>query len=350
MPASTATTAASGTTVEPEDATSCIHFVTNPECRRLPLHPKVSAFSSAWAAVDFQAGRAYVPPFSAKPGTNPFYETQDGSDPPLGELKVGAPYISQVINCNAAWGPSVCGTFGIQGKTLHLPVGMEPAGNSDHHYSYNDDAAQKEYDFWLVQGLATTSGATLEIGAGGACAWSGDGTNCSGSNATNIAGSLGSISEADFQRGELTLHATFGHAISFSALCADPSYVYPASASDGSNTNGSSACTGHTGTNGRPPEGTRVYLDMTDEQINALHLPAYVGAFWRTLDREHYGGFIADTNWSGAPGLSPAFQRDDFSQQAREAGVDPAAYAPVPIGLGTINMKTEIKFCSNGTC
>jgi hypothetical protein len=244
----------------------------------------------------------------------------------------------------------VCGSHGLQGATIAVPAGMEPAGNSDHHYSFNDDARQREVDFWLAQGLPTTSGATLTIGAGGVCPWSGDGTNCSGSNATNIAGSLGSIDEADYQRGEAGPNSSFGHAISFSALCADPSYVYPATASDGSNTNSSSACGGHTGANGRPPEGTRVYLDMSDAQVDAMSLPAYAKAWWRTLDREHEGGFIADTNWSGAPGLSPAYQRDNFSQQAREAGVTVAPYAAVPMSVGTINMAQSIKFCSNGTC
>jgi hypothetical protein len=338
-------------TAAPVDGTSCTHFVSNPVCHQLPAAPKVSAYSAAWAALDFQPGRNYVPSFSAKPGSDPFLESQDGSDPPLGELTSGGASLAVVVDCDAAsWGPYVCGNNGIENKTLNVPAGIMPAGNSDHHYSFNDDAAQKEYDFWLVQNIPTASGQTLHIGAGGVCAWSGDGTNCSGSNATNIAGSLGSITEADFVRGESGPNASFGHAISFSTLCADPSYVYPAVSSDGSNTNTSSACSGHTGTNGRPPEGTRVYLDMSDAQVDAMNLPAYAKAWWRTLDREHEGGFIADTNWSGAPGLSPAFQRDDFSQQAREAGVDPVPYAQVPIGLGTINMAQNIKFCSSGTC
>ena len=338
-------------TAAPVDASSCTHFVSNPICRQLPANPKVSPYSSAWAALDFQPGRNYVPSFNAKVGTDPFHESQDSSDPPLGELTRGGASLAVTIVCDeAAWGPYVCGAHGISNKTIDVPANMMPAGNSDHHYSFNDDAAQKEYDFWFVQNVPTAAGQKVHIGAGGVCDWSGDGTNCSGSNATNIAGSLGSITEADFARGESGPHGSFGHAISFAALCADPSYVYPASASDGSNTNGSSACAGHTGAHGRPPEGTRVYLDMSDDQVNAMNLPAYAKAWWRTLDREHQGGLIADTNWSGAPGLSPAFGRDDFSQQAREAGVNPVPFAQVPLGVGTIDMARDIKFCSNGTC
>ncbi len=338
-------------TAAPNDASSCTHFVSNPICRQLPARPNVSSYSSAWAALEFQSGHNFVPSFNAKVGPDPFHESQDGSDPPLGELTSGGASLSVVIACDAAaWGPSVCGANGIANKTLAVPANFMPAGNSDHHYSFNDDAARKEYDFWLVQNIPTGSGQTVHIGAGGVCAWSGDGTNCSGSNATNIAGSLGSITSADFARGEAGPHGSFGHAISFSTLCADPSYVYPASASDGANTNGSAACAGHTGSKGRPPEGTRVYLDMSDDQVDAMNLPAYAKAWWRTLDREHQGGLIADTNWAGAPGLSPAFGREDFSQQAREAGVNPVPFAQVPIAPGTIDLARDIKFCSNGTC
>ena len=338
-------------TAAPVDASSCTHFVSNPICKQLPARPSVSSHSGAWAALEFASGHNYVPSFNAKVGPYPFIESQDGSDPPLGELTSGGASRAVVIVCDAAaWGPTVCGSHGISNKTVAVPTDFMPAGNSDHHYSFNDDASRQEYDFWLVKNIPTAAGQAVHIGAGGVCAWSGDGTNCSGSNATNIAGSLGSITAADFSRGESGPHGSFGHAISFSTVCADPSYVYPATASDGANTNGSAACVGHTGSLGRPPEGTRVYLDMSDDQVDAMNLPAYAKAWWRTLDREHQGGLIADTNWAGAPGLSPAFGREDFSQQAREAGVNPVSFAQVPIGLGTIDMARDIKFCSNGTC
>jgi len=334
------------------DESSCTHFVANPVCHQLPAHPNVSANSSAWASLEFQPGRNYIPSFNAKVGPHPFADSSDSSDPPLDELTTGGASIPQVIDCDlSSWGRWACGQSGIQGKTLNVPAAMQPAGNSDHHYSFNDDRARGEYDFWLVRNVPGSPGSTLHMGSGGFCDWSRDGTACSGSNATKIAGSLGSITEADFVRAESNpVHGSFGHAISFATLCADPSFVYPATASDGTNTNGSAACNGHTGAHERPPEGTRVYLDRSDEQVDAMNLPAYAKAWWRTLDREHEGGFIADTNWSGAPGLSPAFQRQDFSQQAREAGVNPVPYAKVPLGVGTIDMARDIKFCANGTC
>lgn len=336
--------------ISASSSSGCPHFTSNPVCHTLPAHPNVSRYSGAWAALEFQSGRAYVPGFSTKPGGSPYYDSRDNSDPPLDELKSGGASISATIACDArsysAW---TCSAHHIGGKTIKLPSGFQPAGNSDHHYSFNDDAGQQEYDFWLVENLPSNGG-KLHMGGGGVCPWSGDGTGCSGSNATNIAGSLGSISEADFVKANTGWHGSFGHAIALQALCTDPSHVYPADASDGSTSNGYSACAGHTGANARPPEGTRVFLDMSDDQVNAMNLPAYNRAWWRTMDREHEGGFINDTTWSGGPGFSASYQRDDFSAQARQAGVNPVPYANIPINLGSIDMKNDIKFCANGTC
>lgn len=318
-------------------------------CHALPAHPSVSQYSDDWAALDFQSGRAYMPSFSAKPGDNPFKDSRDNSDPPFGEVQPGGGSISATIVCDAeSWSESVCASHHISGKTIKVPANMMPAGNSDHHYSFNDIAGQQEYDFWEVQNMPT--GGKLHMGGGGVCPWSGDGTNCSGSVAANIAGSLGSINAADFSRAYASWHGSFGHAIAFTALCNDTTYVYPATASDGSNSNTRSACKGHTGAHARPPEGTRLYLDVSDDQINAMDLPAYNRAWLRTLDREHEGGTITDTSWSEAPGISAKYQRDDFSEQARQAGVTPNAYAAVPINLGSIDLARDIKFCSNGTC
>ncbi len=126
--------------------------------------------------------------------------------------------------------------------------------------------------------------------------------------------------------------------------------MFPATYSDGSNTNGSSACSGHTYSGARPPEGTRWFIDMSDADINATNNAPYVKALLRTMDREHFGGIISDTNWSGAPGLTPQYDRGDFSFAAVEAGMPPQAYAQVPFTLNGISLRDTVKFCSNGSC
>jgi hypothetical protein len=322
-------------------------------CVPLPASPRVSPFSGAWASVNFQGGRNSIMGLTAKPGAHPFNDgSNDKADPPYEVVRADTATTPQVITCDAVpWAQWNCKTYGIADKTVDVPTDMEPAGNTDHHFSFGSTAAQGEYDFWLVQSRIATAHGKLHIGGGGFCPWAGDGTACSGSNATNIAGTLGTITAADFARGESDkAHGTFGHAIAFSVLCADAAHVWPANASDGKNTDSYPACSGHTGPNARPPEGTRLFLNLTDEQVDALDLHEYEKAFWRTVDKQHFGGLIVDTTWAGGQGLNPVFQRDDFTAVAQEAGIDPQPYADVPIRLGGIALQNDIKFCVDGTC
>ena len=329
--------------------TGCPHFATNPLCASLPAEPRVSSSSAAWASVVMQSGRAYFPNFNGyvPAGTT----SQNDGSLPLDELPAAAPRIAQMIDCDAVpWGVYTCKGSGIQGKMIDVPAIMLPAGNSDHHYSWNDEKAQGEYDFWLAPKHGS-SDATLHLGAGGFCRWSGDGTGCSGSTATNIASSLGTVHAYALKAAEADpVHGTLGYAIATSALCADPSWVYPANYSDGANTNGSPACAGHTANGQRPPEGTRWFLALTDAQIDATDNAPYVKALLRTMDEEHYGGFVSDTNWSGAPGLTPQYDRGDFRFAAAEAGVSTGAYGSVPFTLNGIDLASSVRFCSNGSC
>ncbi len=334
-------------------ASSCRHFVKNPICAVLPAAPQISPFSGAWAAVNFQSGRDEISGLTAKPGTRPFDDgSRDNADPPYELVTKDTATTPQRITCDAVpWAQWDCRNYGIADKTINVPSDMEPAGNTDHHFSFGSLAARGEYDFWLVQSRIAPANGRLHVGGGGFCPWAGDGTACSGSNATNIAGTLGSITAADFARARSNrTHGTFGHAIAFSVLCADAAHVWPANASDGKNTDSYPACAGHTGPGARPPEGTRLYLDLNDDQVDALNLHDYEKAFWRTVDKQHYGGIIVDTTWAGGQGLNPVFQRDDFSTEAQEAGIAPQPYAAVPIRRGSITLRNDIKFCINGTC
>ncbi len=340
----------------------CEHYRTNPICRPLPREPVISPYSHAWAAAEFQTGRDYFSSFGANTGImrlGPFTLSKDGSDPPVGHVTAGSAVVAQVVACDrAAWSSHTCEAQKMNGATVNFPVGAEPAGNSDHHYSWLDDVKRGNFDCWLCA-RPTSPGAVIHVGGLGFCPWDknapgdelGDGTSCSNATATNIETTLGSIAEADFSASaEDPVHGTFGHAIAFSALCADTTFVFPATASDGSNTNGTAACASYLGAHGRPPEGTRLFLDMSDEAVDALPLPSYNKAWLRTLDREHYGGIITDTNWDGAPGLSAAYRRDDFAPEARAAGVTPSPFAAIPIDLASVNLARDIRFCASGDC
>jgi hypothetical protein len=282
-----------------------------------------------------------------------FDDPSDGSEP-LEELAPGQATIPQKISCTAAsWSAYVCGISHLQGTTLNVPADMTPAGNSDHHYSYEDASAASgtggEYDFWLAK-QPGASGASMTVGGAGFCKWGTDGTGCSASTATNIATSIGGVDATLLQAAESNPNGTLGYAVSTSALCADPSFVYPANASDGANTNTSPACAGHTATGQRPPEGTRWYLNLTDDQINATSNAPYVKVILRTMDRQHYGGVIVDTTWSGAPGLSVQFHRGNYTFAANEAGIGISTDMLIPITTNGIDLQSDIRFCSNGTC
>jgi hypothetical protein len=309
----------------------------------------VSAQSSAWAALLFQSGRDSFGPIVMANVADPFTDTSDGSEP-LEELAPGAATVAQTISCGAvSWGPTMCGRDGLQGKVLNVPADMLPAGNSDHHYSYDDPNAGGEYDFWLATPPGA-AGSTLTVGGAGFCRWGSDGTNCSDATATNIATSIGDLDPALIQNAESSPNGTLGYAISATALCADTTYVYPASASDGFNTNSSPACAGALAAGARPPEGVRWFLNKSDADVNATNNPPYVKAILRTIDRQHYGGTIVDTNWSGAPGLSMNFHRGNYNFAATEAGLGYAQNITLPISTNGINPATDIVFCTNGTC
>lgn len=332
--------------------TGCPHFQTNPICIPLPASPKVSESSEAWQALLFQPGRVYFPSFNAIVPPNSSNDPRDGSLP-LDDLPAGGQTIAQVIDCDeVSWGVQTCTNNGakLQGKTIHVPSTMTVAGNSDHHYGWNDESKRGEYNLWLAK-TPGARGGKMHVGGSGFCPWSGNGTGCSGATATGLPISLGTVHAYALKAAEADReHGNLGYAIATTALCADPSWVFPATYSDGSNTNSTGACAGHLGPGQRPPEGVRWFLNKTDAQINATHNAPYVKVLLRTMDRQHYGGIITDTNWAGAPGLTPQFDRGDYSFAAREAGIEPVPFAHVPFTLEGIDLRTDVKFCTNGSC
>ncbi len=321
-------------------------------CHPLPSNPAVSVNSTVWSLLEFQTGHNSIGGMQISTAADQYLDPGDGTEP-LEQLVPGQATIAQKINCSvASYSAYVCGVTHLQGVTLDVPADMMPAGGSDHHYSYDDPSAAGsggEYDFWLAKPPGSPN-STMQVGGAGLCKWGSDGTACSGSTATNIATSLGGVDPVVLQAAESNPNGTLGYAISASALCADPSFVYPASASDGSNTNSSSACAGHTAAGQRPPEGTRWFLNLTDDQINATSNAPYVKVILRTMDRQHYGGVITDTNWSGAPGLAIQSRRGDYTFAANEAGIGIAKDMVIPITTNGIDLQSTVRFCSNGTC
>jgi hypothetical protein len=345
----TATPTSTPTSTQVTSTNQCVYFRSNPMCSPLPATKAVASNSGAWASLLFQSGHDALQSIEVTNSTAYVNDVNDGSEP-LYPLQAGTPAYTETIACNVvSWSAYVCGLTNQNGAVISVPANLVPASNSDHHASIADYLRGGEEDFWLFPTGGLTNNGTLNVGGAGFCSWSGDGTNCSGSTATNIATSLGGIDPADLKAAEAS-GGTLPYAISVSALCADPSYVYPATASDGSNTNSSSACSGHTGPGQRPPEGTRGFLNLTDAQVNATNNAPYVKVILRTMDAQHLGFTVTDTNWSGAPGLAPQYRKGDWTFAESEAGLPTSGVVSLPVTTNGINLSTQTVFCSNGTC
>lgn len=346
-PPAPAPSPSAGPTLAPgQNLVDCIDkFVSNPMCQPLPANPAIAPNSAAWSALEFQSGHQGFAPLGIGTGKG----SDDGSEP-ITDLPIGAPFASLVMSCDVeVYSAGTCASHGDpNGSTQQIPLNGYVAANSDHHLAVDNHAYAGEFDYWNAPFPIIFSG-TWHVGGAGFCPWSGNGTGCSGSTATNIVTSMGAITQDLLTKAESTPNGTLPYALGASVLCGDPTYVFPATSSDGSNTNTSSACVGHTGAGQRPPEGTRWFLNLTDDQVNATNNAPYVKAILRTINKQHFGGTITDTNWSGAPGLAMQYHHDPFTPQAIEAKLTGTNFE-LPITTNGIDLSTEIIFCSNGTC
>jgi hypothetical protein len=169
----------------------------------------------------------------------------------------------------------------------------ENGGNiGDAHFAIVDSGTGMEYDFWRTQWPPKNG--VLTIGWGGECPLSGNGIVACGATATSTAISLGIIRAKDLvaavQNG-----GTLPYALQTAIKCTNKA-VAPFLTSDGS-------------TPGCPPEGARVYLAMHDSDVNASGVSGILQAILRTIDEDHYGMFVTDTN-GGEDGFSLTMESD----------------------------------------
>lgn len=316
-------------------------------CRPLPAHPQVSPFSATWVAEQAQPGtQPFIPPIGVVDARHA--DPNDSALPLYADP--GTAGIPHTVHCGGVkWSAYVCDKYHMNGVTVRIPRGAFPEGGSDHHLSVEDDARAREFDFWGASEPSDVPGSPFDTLTAGQCPYDGDGTDCSGATATNIATSLGRIDPALLIAREHDPHGTLPYAIATVLLCAAPEWVYPATGSDGANTNATPACHDHLGRDGRPPEGVRWFLDLSDAEIDATANAPYDKVILRTLDREHYGGTVTDTNWAGAPGPVLVTLRDGWEPLYREVGAAPGSRG-VPVTTLGFDLTQKMKFCTNGTC
>ncbi len=220
------------------------------------------------------------------------------------------PLVIVTVDCNiVSWGPYTCVTKGQNPNSLlttteQLPEELIVEGTTDAHFSYGNTTLRQTFSCWLCatpsgepkNPVKLTAGGTLNVGTAGACSWDGDGTGCSGSYATNIAGDLGDLDPLEILAALQQPDGYIHHAIKIFPVCNGTTFVAPATAGDGQCFKGSGGA--NISTSAGLPEGSRGLYPSTFAQIDAMNIPDYQKVILRT---EHmYGVVDSDTGWGGS--------------------------------------------------
>ncbi len=258
--------------------------------QKIPHDPSVNPNSSAWLA---RLGTLSLGKFQfAAPGASDI--SQDYGYP-IYPMSARAPGAMRVrIHCTAGWG-----RCGVEGQTVYVTPRELPedggAPGEDSHLTLIDAEARVEYDLFGV--LWPPKDGTLTAAWGGPCALDGDGYDghgC-GATATGTPLSIGIIRARDLLLAAKTPNGALPYALQTAVKCTNGK-VPPMTGSDG-----------HTA--GCAPQGSRVYLAMHDAQVDAGSDSPIEKALLRTIDEDHFGMIISDTN-GGQDGFSLQSESD----------------------------------------
>jgi hypothetical protein len=210
----------------------------------------------------------------------------------------------------------------VEGMRVRIPDRARAAAGSDAHLTVVDQRSGWEYDFWEVTSKPS-GGGRLEVGFGGRTRIDGDGL---GSDAT--AAHFGNL--AGIIRAQELAAGRIDHALFVIAECDSGEWVYPARAAGARCDDPRDA----------PPEGARIQLDMSPEEIDALGVPRWKRAILRAMAR--YGMYVGDTGgspWdleleSGSTYTSFGYE-DPAVAYARRAGIRPQPDGTYPFDVAS---------------
>jgi hypothetical protein len=226
------------------------------------------------------------------------------------------------IHCLKTWG-----TCELEGMQVHIPDAARPAGGGDGHMAVIDQAGGWEYDFWQVKSKPQ-GGGEIDISWGGRTAIGTPDADGLGSDA-NAAhyGLLGGIIRyQEIAAGQIN------HALFLIIKCDGGGIVYPAQGNGSKCADGSIA----------PQEGSRVFLDMSSAEIDALNTPQWKKAIFHAL--ASYGAFVGDTG--GSPW---GFEIESGSTYTSFGQANPwDAWAKQQPGAGQWNGKTLVPVSDDG--
>jgi hypothetical protein len=285
------------------------YFPSSPFLTRIPVPAPVNPNSAAWVANASAIGPfgiagslyAYDAP-NWREIAFPIYLAHAGSDTPV-RIHCTKRYGGDRVPCN------------IEGMTVYVDArevpqnGGLPADHpADAHWALIDEAAGYEYDAWNTQWPPKDG--VLTVGWGGRCSLAGNGfTNASYQGPHWNSGCVGTTSGTPQSLGIVRAKDLLAAAKNGGALPAALSLVYGCTGiskklADPFLSGGDGHCAGAV------PEGTRMYLAMHDGDIDALGIAPIVAALLRTLDEDHFGGFIVDSADGPKPGFGLNVESD----------------------------------------
>lgn len=178
------------------------------------------------------------------------------------------------IRCEEDWG-----SCSIEGAQVRIPARARVPQASDGHLTVIDPQTGIEWDFWRV-GRRDPNGGVLRIGWGGR-------TRIDGSGLGSDAVAAKTATGAGTLRAEELLSGRIHHALALSVLCDSGDFVFPAAKV-------STPCRALGLAPGRDlPLGSRIWLDMSPGQIDALGLNPIRTTLMKAL--AEYGAYIVDT-------------------------------------------------------
>jgi hypothetical protein len=170
--------------------------------------------------------------------------------------------------------------------TVKIPDGAYASGGSDHHLAVIDLSAGTETDFWEFNDNKTGTGTTTPVYGGGSIS-AGSAGYCTifsfASNANSCANSsiaAGTPVQPQTLDPREILSGNISHTLYVAVGCDQNGFVFPATHSDGQCAAG-------------PKVGSRVWLDLTDAQINALRDPPWAKTILHAMHR--YGFTVSDS-------------------------------------------------------